>query len=336
MLVGSGQSADVSPLGVGLALGSGLGYAAYTVAAKRLLDEGHSPEAVMARTFGAGALILLPILPVTGFAAFTGAPALATSLYLGAIPTALAYVLFARGLQRLPTAEVATLTLAEPLTAAALGTIALGEQLSAGAAVGAAMVLGGLAALAIKPRLRRPAPVPRASCRIPRMSTPPRPLELTSTVDALAAALRPRILEGELAGGARLREQELSDDYGVARHTLRAALRALAAEGLVQDRAEPRRARRLARHRGAARHRRPAHRARGRGRAPGARARRGAAAGRGARARRAPRRDLPPQAPAVERGGRRPRRPPQLRSSRRPAARGSWPHTTRCPARCGS
>src|SRR5204863_358902 len=64
----------------------------------------------------------------------------------------------------------------------------------------------------------------------PWMSTP-RPLELTSTVDALAAALRPRILEGELAAGARLREQELSDDYGVARHTLRAALRALAAEG---------------------------------------------------------------------------------------------------------
>jgi DNA-binding GntR family transcriptional regulator len=67
------------------------------------------------------------------------------------------------------------------------------------------------------------------------MSNPaPRPLDLTSTVDALAAALRPRILEGELAAGARLREQELSDDYGVARHTLRAALRALAAEGLVK------------------------------------------------------------------------------------------------------
>jgi DNA-binding GntR family transcriptional regulator len=67
------------------------------------------------------------------------------------------------------------------------------------------------------------------------MSNPaPRPLELTSTVDALAAALRPRILEGELAAGARLREQELSDDYGVSRHTLRAALRTLAAEGLVK------------------------------------------------------------------------------------------------------
>ena len=60
------------------------------------------------------------------------------------------------------------------------------------------------------------------------------PLQRVSTVDALAAALRDRILDGDLPGGARLREQELTDDYGVARHTVRAALRALAVEGLVR------------------------------------------------------------------------------------------------------
>jgi DNA-binding GntR family transcriptional regulator len=60
-----------------------------------------------------------------------------------------------------------------------------------------------------------------------------RRLETVSAVDALVAALRPQILEGELPGGTRLREQNLSDDYGVARHTIRAALRQLAAEGLV-------------------------------------------------------------------------------------------------------
>ena len=60
-----------------------------------------------------------------------------------------------------------TAVVAVPLTAAALGTIALGEQLSAGAAVGAAMVLGGLAALAVKPRARRPATVCRAMVQDP-------------------------------------------------------------------------------------------------------------------------------------------------------------------------
>ena len=55
-----------------------------------------------------------------------------------------------------------------------------------------------------------------------------------STVDALADALRREILDGELPAGHRLRERELCETYGVARHSLRAALRALAAEGLVR------------------------------------------------------------------------------------------------------
>jgi DNA-binding GntR family transcriptional regulator len=58
-------------------------------------------------------------------------------------------------------------------------------------------------------------------------------LERVSTVDAIAASLRTRILDGELGAGERLRELELVEAYGVARHSLRAALRALAAEGLV-------------------------------------------------------------------------------------------------------
>lgn len=47
----------------------------------------------------------------------------------------------------------------------------------------------------------------------------------------LAAGLRARILEGELAGP--LREQRLAAEWGVARHTVRAALRALESEGIV-------------------------------------------------------------------------------------------------------
>jgi DNA-binding GntR family transcriptional regulator len=72
----------------------------------------------------------------------------------------------------------------------------------------------------------------------------PRPLQRISTVDALAGALRRELLDGELAAGARLRERELCEAYGVARHSLRAALRTLAAEGLV--RIEPHRGARVA------------------------------------------------------------------------------------------
>jgi len=61
-----------------------------------------------------------------------------------------------------------------------------------------------------------------------------RDLQRTSTVDALADALRREILDGALPAGAWLRERELCESFGVARHSLRAALRALAAEGLVK------------------------------------------------------------------------------------------------------
>jgi DNA-binding GntR family transcriptional regulator len=62
----------------------------------------------------------------------------------------------------------------------------------------------------------------------------PRPLSRLSTVDALADALRGRILDGELAPGTPLREEPLSAEYDVARHSLRSALRALQGEGLVE------------------------------------------------------------------------------------------------------
>jgi DNA-binding GntR family transcriptional regulator len=65
-----------------------------------------------------------------------------------------------------------------------------------------------------------------------------------STVDALTEALRRRILDDELRPGTALREEQLSRQYGVARHSLRSALRALQVEGLVQI--EPNRGARVA------------------------------------------------------------------------------------------
>ena len=59
------------------------------------------------------------------------------------------------------------------------------------------------------------------------------PLARMSTVDALAQALRARIFEGDLPAGERLPERDLTERYGVARHSVRAALRSLAADGLV-------------------------------------------------------------------------------------------------------
>ena len=115
----------------------------------------------MAAGFGGAAVLLVPVLLAAGPGFLTGAGGLGLALYLGAIPTALAYVLFSRGLRSLTSGETATLVLAEPLTAAALGVVALGEHPSATVAAGAVLVLCGLAIIALPGRRRlEPAAAP--------------------------------------------------------------------------------------------------------------------------------------------------------------------------------
>lgn len=162
LLVLGGQSAKVEPVGVLLALAAGTGYAFYTVAAKRMLDEGHAPEAVMGRAFGMGALLLVPVVLVGDVGWANSVDGAVMVLYLALVPTVLAYVAFARGLRGLSPGDTATLTLAEPLTAAALGALVLGERPGTLAIIGAVLVLAGLVALALPGR--KPAdPVPVAA-----------------------------------------------------------------------------------------------------------------------------------------------------------------------------
>lgn len=161
LTLSSAGDASLSASGIALALVSGAGYATYTIVAKRLLRLGHTPIAVMGASFGAGAVLLLPVLLLGGTDWLRTPGGLALVLYLGVVPTALAYVLFARGLQRLDASEVTTIVLAEPLTATVLGAVVLDERVGAGGAAGAALVLAGLAVLAF-PRGARHAAVAQA------------------------------------------------------------------------------------------------------------------------------------------------------------------------------
>lgn len=158
LALSGGGVTGVSLPGVCLAVVAGAAYATYTLSAKRLLEDGHAPESVMAAAFGLGAVALLPVLLLSGPGWLGSVDGLALAVFLGVVPTALAYVLFARGLRTLSASEASTLTLAEPLTAAALGVAILGEHVTGAGALGAALVLGGLLVLGVRPR--RPAPVP--------------------------------------------------------------------------------------------------------------------------------------------------------------------------------
>jgi threonine/homoserine efflux transporter RhtA len=102
-----------------------------------------------------GALILLPTLAATPTRELFSAEGLALAGYLGAIWTTLAYILFAKGLEQVGASETATLTLAEPVTAMVLGFAVLGERPGPVAVAGAALVLAGLALLAVRAEYRR-------------------------------------------------------------------------------------------------------------------------------------------------------------------------------------
>ena len=56
----------------------------------------------------------------------------------------------------------------------------------------------------------------------------------TTVVDAVAAALRGRLLDGVLPPGQVLRDTVLAEEFGVARPTVRAAVQVLVAEGLIE------------------------------------------------------------------------------------------------------
>ena len=148
LLLAAGSDIQVDALGVMLAIGAGAAYALYTIASKDLLRV-QPPDAVTAVAFFGGALVLAPLLFFVDVSWLAEPRGLLVVLQLGLIATALAYMLYIRGLLTLPTATAVTVALAEPLTAATLGVLLLGERLTAPALVGMALIFAGLAVLAL-------------------------------------------------------------------------------------------------------------------------------------------------------------------------------------------
>lgn len=152
LLLGGGSGTTVDALGLLLALAAGASYAGYTIASKVLLDAGRGPTAVMALGFGGGAVLVAPLLAVVDLA-WVGTPTgIAVVLWLALVTMAFAYVLFGRGLAQLPASTVSTLSLAEPLTAALLGVVLLGERPGLVGVLGGGLVLAGLLVLAVPGR----------------------------------------------------------------------------------------------------------------------------------------------------------------------------------------
>ena len=148
VLITGGQSSGADPGGVALALAAGFSYAIYAVAAARLISAGSRESAVMGLLFGGAAVLLAPVLATSSPGWLLSARGIAVTAYLGVVTTVLAYLLYGRGLRTVPAPVAVTLGLAEPVVAAILGLVVLGEHLTGSAIAGLVLVGLALAALA--------------------------------------------------------------------------------------------------------------------------------------------------------------------------------------------
>ncbi|MEO8261957.1 MAG: EamA family transporter [Pseudolysinimonas sp.] len=146
--------------GVVLGLFAGLAYALYTYASSRairgtpaiqgtveLQAQAQPSRGVMGAMFGAGAVLLLPVLVVTGAPLLQSPGTVGIAAYLAIGPMFIAYLLFGIGLRSIRSSTVTTITLLEPVVATVLAVTIVGERLAPIGWVGLVLVLAGLGVL---------------------------------------------------------------------------------------------------------------------------------------------------------------------------------------------
>jgi len=143
----------VNPLGVSLSLIAGFVFAIYTIVSKEIVNKVDAIPAV-AMTFSFSAIMLLPFLFVFNSSWIWEPSNSLTILYLGFMTTSVAYILYLSGLQKVPSSSAVTLSLGEPLTAAILSVIIVGEVLSPVSWIGVFLLLGGILVLTVSGRKR--------------------------------------------------------------------------------------------------------------------------------------------------------------------------------------
>lgn len=138
----------VNPLGIAMSLGAGSLFAVYALVNKDVLDH-VPPVPAVAVIFSLSALMLLPFLFLFETEGMLTGRGISVVLYLGIATTSVAYILFSSGLKWIPSSSAVTLSLAEPLTAALLSVLVVGERLDITSWIGIAMLLGGILVLTL-------------------------------------------------------------------------------------------------------------------------------------------------------------------------------------------
>jgi DME family drug/metabolite transporter len=209
LLVTGGHAGGTSTTGVGLALFASFCYAVYATTASYLIGGGADGRAVVGAIFGGAAVLLLPVLLTSPLAWLATGRGLAVAGYLAVLTTAVAYLLYARGLRSTPVTTATTLGLAEPAIAALLGLTLLGEHLSETGLAGLGVLAVSLAILALparrvpwRPESRRRTPAQRGPRRRDRAATRSRDRQDSPALPVRAPARKSRVAANERASAS--------------------------------------------------------------------------------------------------------------------------------------
>lgn len=140
-VIGSGDKVSVA--GILLGLGSGLGYALYSIFARFALDKGYSSLTVTFYTFLFSVLGSLVFFKPHRFVTVVGErPSIVVFFLLfGLVSTALPYIFYTLGLTGMESGRASVIASIEPVTATILGIVAFGEKMTLMSAVGIMLVL---------------------------------------------------------------------------------------------------------------------------------------------------------------------------------------------------
>lgn len=142
--VGSNGTGDITMLGLMTGLGSGLGYALYSIFGKIALEK-YSPFTITFYTFLMATIFLFPLTSLweKAYLLFQ----LRTILWaigLGLLPTVIAYFFYTKGLEKIESSKAAIIATVEPIVATLLGVVLYQEGMGLLQMIGTGLIFSSV------------------------------------------------------------------------------------------------------------------------------------------------------------------------------------------------
>ena len=143
---GAASGSLITPAGLLLGLGAGLGYALYSIFSRIILNRGYSVYTNVFYSFGVAMLgfFVLSVMDGSIGQVWESPSRTALALLCGLLTGSFAYVLYTTGMKGMETSRAAQLTTIEPVTAALLGSLLFHQPLSFWEIAGIVMVVGSV------------------------------------------------------------------------------------------------------------------------------------------------------------------------------------------------